>query len=226
MNLIRRPLQAVRRSAQKGFTLIELAIVGLFLGLLAIFAISQFSGSATATTRANSIFEATTKIADNWAMVSQACGISSDITIASLASATGATTTSGTAATATANLDVLLGVTPPGTYYQSCYNSAGIRPLNGVATGGAGGELIQKLPVTIGLLQVNGKNAVGITYGAANTSAAVTVTDDLILPLYNKYSSTVGASTVSAMPVTGESADNTIRFSVVANRTMTIVKSL
>jgi Tfp pilus assembly protein PilE len=220
MNLIRRQLNAVRRTAQKGFTLIELAIVGLFLGLLAIFAISQFSGSATDATKANGIFEASTKIADNWALIAQSCGITNDITGWDLT-----TNASGTAATvAKNNLDVLLGVTAASTNLTTCINSSGVRPLTGVATGSAGAETIQGYAVTASndTALFAGRNTLKLTYG----SAAKYVPDTLILPLYNKYSSVSGASTASTVPAAADATDKAIQFAASTARTLTIVKNL
>jgi type II secretory pathway pseudopilin PulG len=221
MNLFRRQLTAVKRAAQKGFTLIELAIVGLFLGLLAIFAVSQFSGSATDTTKANGLFEASIKIADNWALVAQSCGISNDITLTNMVTGVTGTTLPATAA---ANLDMILGVANANSAYTSCVNSSGIRPLTSVATGTAGAEVIQGYKVTAAtnLTLFPGRNTMMLTFG----SAAKYVPDTLVLPLYNKYSSATGASTASTVPATADTADSAIQFGATAARTLTLVKSL
>lgn len=224
MNLIRRNLRSAKLAVQKGFTLIELAIVGLFLGLLAIFAISQFSGSATDTTKANGMFEAATKIGDNWALVAQSCGISGDITLTNtVTGVTGATS----AATAKANLDMILGTSNAHTSFTTCVNSSGVRPLNGVATGAAGLQTIQDYRVEAansggptGIFP--GRNTLLLTFG----SAAKYVPDTLILPLYNKYSSTAGASTATAIPAADDTTDKAVQFGATAARTLTLVKSL
>lgn len=213
MNVVRRKLKALRKSLQKGFTLIELAIVGLFLGLLAVFAITQFSGSATDNTRANGLFEATTKMGDNWALVAQQCGVSSDIT-ATVVSAGTAATTQGK------NLSMLLGNVGAVAAYQSCVASSGIRPLNGLSTGVQGSEAIQSYPVALGTATVNGRTAVTATYSG--------VPENIVLALYNKYSSVSGASTATALPATADTTDNQIRFTVATSgkRDLTIVRPL
>lgn len=214
MNLIRRKLQAVRRTAQKGFTLIELAIVGIFLGLLAIFAITAFSGSATDTTRANSMFEATTKLADNWVLITQSCGISSDITATDL---TGGTATGATAAAN--NLSVLLGTVQPSTARAGCVNTSGVRPLIGVSTGAAGAERIQGFTVTAENTTLQTRPAIGFTFGGTGN----VVPDGLILPLLARYVDTA----VTAVPATAATSDaSSIRHSDSAARTLTIVKAL
>lgn len=217
MNLIRRKLLAVRRSAQKGFTLIELAIVGIFLGLLAVFAITSFSGSATDTTRANGLFEASTKIADNWALVAQSCGIGTDITAVDL---TGGGATGADAAAA--NMNVLLGTTVLTGGNLSCFNSSGVRPLAGLAVAGSGGtQTIQGLPVVASNATVAGRDALVLTFGAAGDYAP----DSLIKPLYNKYNA-AGAAAQDDVPDAADTTDTVIRFGAKATRTLSIVKAL
>ena len=216
MTLTKRALAAAKRAAQKGFTLIELAIVGLFLGLLAIFAISQFSGSATDTTRANAMFEASTKIADSWALLVQNCGIGNDITTTNI-SGTSASDPTGIAA---ANLDVLLGNATPGATYTACYASSGVRPLTGLSVGGAGAEQILAHAVVAGTQKINDRTALALTFKATPESQ--------ILPLYNKYASVSTAATAATVP-TSASTDNVIQFPAGAAgsaRDLTIVKVL
>lgn len=167
MKALRRNLKLARQVAQKGFTLIELAVVGLFLGLLAVFAISQFSGAATDTTKASTMFEAAQKISDNWAILAQACAIPTAITTANVS-----------AGTATAaedkNLSLLLGTAGPATAYTDCYNVSGIRPLTGLSAGAQGAEKINDL--TVKLAAVSGTTRhVAVTYKSvpANTFAAI-----------------------------------------------------
>ena len=214
MKLVNRTLKQVRKSLQKGFTLIELAIVGLFLGLLAIFAITQFSGSATNATKANGLYEASTKIADNWALVVQSCGITSDITALDL------TTNAAGASAAAHNLDVLLGNATAHTNLTSCVTSSGIRPLNGVATGGAGAQKVQGYGLTAANTTSGGRNVVNLVFAS--------VPETVILPLYNKYSSVSTAAAATALPAAADTSDPAVRFSTATAgaRTMTLVKVL
>lgn len=211
MNLFRRNLKSVKKASQKGFTLIELAIVGLFLGLLAIFAITQFSGSATTNTKANGLFEATTKIADNWALVAQSCGISTDITATDL---TAAATTGPV--NAKDNLNMLLGSASASATYSACVASSGIRPLNGLSTGGTT-PTIQGYAIGVTNPGYSGRPTVAITY--SGTPATLT------LPLFNKYSSQTGASTATSVPSTPDTTDPVVQFNTTA-QTLTLVKVL
>jgi type II secretory pathway pseudopilin PulG len=147
MKAVNRYLKNLRKAMKKGFTLIELAIVGLFLGLLAVFAISQFSGAATDNTRAVSLYEASTKLSDNWSILTQQCGVASDIDAVPMTA--GSTATTGNAAK---NVSLLLGNlavndTAPNTF-KTCYDAAGIRPLTGLASGAAGSEKVSSYAVT------------------------------------------------------------------------------
>lgn len=210
---ILRKVASLRKSLNKGFTLIELAIVGLFLGLLAVFAITQFSGSATDSTRANGLYEATTKMADNWALVSQQCAIPSDITQTAVSAGTAATTQGK-------NISMLLGNVGAAAAYQTCVTASGIRPLNGMSTGVQGSETIQGYTVTAANATLNNRNAVAITYTA--------VPENVILPLYNKYSSAAGAATATALPAAADTTDSEIRFTVATSgkRDLTIIRPL
>lgn len=214
MKLFNRALKQSRKSVQKGFTLIELAIVGLFLGLLAVFAISQFSGSATDSTRANGLGESAQKIADNWALVSQACGVDSNVTTLNMVTnaATGA---------AAGNLSMLLGNSAPNAAFTNCFNQSGVRPLNNLTQGAAGSEAIYGYTVTLGNTTVNGRNAM--------TVAFANVPENVFLALYNKLSSVSGAASATSVPAaTTDTTDPAIRFSANASgrRTITLVRAL
>jgi Tfp pilus assembly protein PilE len=194
---------------QKGMTLIELAIVGLFLGLLALFGISQFSGSATDTTKAAGLYEASGKIADSFTLASQTCGTTTDVASSPLAATAGAANT----------LSVLLGTASPATSYVSCFNQSGVRPLAGLTTGAAGSEKVYGYGVTIANPGSDVKK-VGVSYSE--------VPEALVLALYNKYSSATGAKEASTLPATADTSDAQIRFSTATNgtRTLTIVRAL
>lgn len=206
------------RQVQKGFTLIELAIVGIFLGLLAIFAISMFSNSATDSTKGKALYEAATKVADNWGILAQSCNVSSDIT----ATAISADTVTGTARK---NFALLSGSTsaasPVVATYQACYNSSGVRPLNGATTGAAGAEKVNGFGVSaVANATVGGRNAVAVTY--------TNVPDNVVLFMYNTYSSASGASTATAAPATADTTDNQLRFTAPTGglRDVTVIRPI
>lgn len=195
---------------QKGMTLIELAIVGLFLGLLALFGISQFSGSATDTTKAAGLYEASGKIADSWTLISQTCGTAIDI----------ATSPISATPTAAKNLSVILGTATPDTGYTSCFNQSGVRPLAGLTTGAAGAEAVYGYAVSAENVAASPKK-LAVSYAA--------VPEELVLALYNKYSSAAGAKAASTLPATADTSDAQIQFAAKGTgttRVLTIVRPL
>lgn len=195
---------------QKGMTLIELAIVGLFLGLLALFGISQFSGSATDTTKAAGLYEASGKIADSWTLISQTCGTATDI----------ATSPISATPTAAKNLSVILGTATPDTAYTSCFNQSGVRPLAGLTTGAAGAEAVYGYAVTAENTAAGAKK-LAVSYAA--------VPDALVLALYNKYSSAAGAKAAAALPDAADTTDAQVRFAAkgtTGTRELTVVRPL
>ncbi len=208
MKLLRKNLKATRKAVQKGFTLIELAVVGLFLGLLAVFAISQFSGAATDNTKATSMFESAQKLSDNWAILAQTCAVSSDVTATVVGSGAGTTN-------ADKNLSLLLGTAAVSSTYQNCYNSAGIRPLTGMSTGAAGAEKINE--VDVDLVAVDSRN-IGVLYKS--------VPKNVFEAMYLKYS---GSTTLPASTATA-TASSTVPFGYTAEtsgaRNVTFVRPL
>lgn len=194
---------------QKGMTLIELAIVGLFLGLLALFAVSQFSGSATDSTKALGLYEASGKIADNWSVIAQSCGTSTEIV-------TSAITTTPTAAR---NLSLVLGNVTPDAAFTQCYAASGVRPLSGLTTGGAGVEQVYGYAVSATNSTV-GTPHLRVTYAA--------VPENLVLALYNKYSSVAAAKTAATLPAAVDITDPQIQFSAATagTRVLTILRPL
>lgn len=194
---------------QKGMTLIELAIVGIFLGLLALFGISQFSGSATDTTKAAGLYEAAGKIADSFTLASQTCGTTTDVTASALA----------TTPSAAGTLSVLLGTALPADAQKACFGQSGVRPLAGLTKGAAGAETVYDFPVTISNPDGDLKK-IGVSLGGTP--------EVLALALYNKYSSVAGAKSATVLPATADTTDAQIRFSTASGgtRTVTIVRPL
>jgi Tfp pilus assembly protein PilE len=212
MKKLRQHLKAARKAANKGFTLIELAIIGLFLGLLAVFAVSQFSSSAADTTRVTGLQEVAQKVADNWALLAQSCGVSSDVTALNLVTnnATGA---------AAGNLSLLLGNSTPHATYTNCFNQSGVRPMSNMAKGSAGSETIYDYPITLGSTTVGGRPAMLVNF--AN------VPENVALIAYNRFSSASGAATATSLPAS-DTSDTSLRLSTASagKRTVTFVRVL
>ncbi|MFY7950254.1 MAG: hypothetical protein ACOVRP_13660 [Gemmatimonas sp.] len=200
---LNRSLKRVLAKAQKGFTLIELAIVGLFLGILAIYAVSQFTGGGADKAKANSLYEAATKMTDNWSLIAMECGISKSV---------GGTTGSGK--TNKANLSYLLGTSgtaPTGTN-ATCLSQSGARPLSGVSAGAAGSETVQGFAVSIADIGSASSGVVGISYAV--------VTPSVFQAAYDRFgpggtpaaSLTASASTPFAWSAADASGNRTITF--------------
>lgn len=113
---------------RKGFTLLELAIVGIFLGLLALFAVSTMRGDATLTTKARVMEASTRAIADGWRLLALSCGVSRDIGVSRLSDRV----VLNPQEIAGVNIAVLAGVEPIKAEYTACYKAAGLKPLGGV----------------------------------------------------------------------------------------------
>lgn len=204
-------LKSAARHPRKGFTLIELAIVGLFLGLLAVFAITQFTGAAADSVKANSLYEASLKLGTGWQALVLNCGVNPDITATPVGSG-------GAASTAGQNLSMLLGSASASATYAKCVSDSGIKPLSGLSTGAAGAESIQGFPVTLTGALVQGRPAMLVNFS--------NVPETVFMGLYNKHSATNGADTTSSVAATtSETNDVMLRFtaSAAGSRTVTVI---
>lgn len=194
----------------KGFTLIELALVAAFMGMLALFAVSQFSGSASNTTRANGLYDAAQKISVNWGIATARCGVTPLVASSPLAATPSAAN----------NLSVLLGTQAVNSAYSACFVASGVRPLYGLTTGPAGNERLFSYPV---VLANSGTNYRQLLVAFSN------VPETVALPLYQKHSSQAGAATAPVIPAAADTTDNEFRFSAPAadsSRTITLVMPL
>ena len=108
---------------QRGFTLVEMVIVVIVLGILAIVAMNSL-GNTQGNAQAKALFDAAQKTNNAWMVLRQAGGIPADPTDANPAIQANNTA-----------LDVLMeGETFLETSYQSAYEAAGIAPLSDMAT--------------------------------------------------------------------------------------------
>lgn len=201
--MLLKPIQQEFRNLKKerGFTLIELAIVAVFLGILATFAISQFSGAATDSARARSLYDAAAKLSSNWSMATTACGVSTNLALSPLT----------VTPTAAKNLSMLLGTVPANPAYASCIINSGAKPLAGLTTGPAGAERLFTYPVS----------AVSTSSRTLEISFA-NVPESVVLSAYQKYNSDPGAPTAASVPAAADTSDPLMEYSAPSGGTRTI----
>jgi MSHA pilin protein MshA len=183
---------------QKGMTLIELIIVVVILGILAVVIAAQFTSGTTNSAKAAAIYEGAQKMGTNWTLINQFCGKS--------------TTISGNpipAAGKTA-LDVLLhGDTTVNATYATCYGQSNVKSLNMIAQGADGAETIEGFGVT---LSGGGASMLNVSYA--------TVPDEIVLKLVQKYGSGVTALAAS------DNSNNAIQYGTSngdGTRTLTVL---
>lgn len=108
---------------QKGFTLIELAIVVVVLGALFAIVAQQFNGGFTSASKANAVIEGAGKMASSWETINQSCGTSLDPASTTLLATANVTNTLDLLRSGTTSL---LNTSPS---MSGCYTSSGAKPL-------------------------------------------------------------------------------------------------
>lgn len=191
-----------KQAKQKGFTLIELVIVVVILGILALVISRQFGGSVSNGAKANALYESANKLSQNWALLAQQAGTSTVVASSPLVD-TGKTA-----------VDVLIGgSTYVAAAYQPAWSQAGLIPLTDLAQGtaGAGAYTISSYPVTFG---GGGGSALTVTYTG--------VPDELVLQVVQKHGSNV--TTLAASDAT----NGVVQYgtATAGARSMTILKPI
>lgn len=169
-----------KKMKQKGFTLIELVIVVVILGVLALVVARQFGGSVTNGAKANALYEAANKVTQNWALLAQQGGASTTVASSPMI-----------LATKTAE-DVVVGGSPyVAAAYQAAWSQGGLIPLTDLAQGtpGAGAYTISSYAFT---LAGGGATPLEVTYAG--------VPDELVLQVVQKHGS--GVTTLAASDAT------------------------
>lgn len=189
------------RHAQKGFTLVELLVVLIVVGIIAVLAVPSLLGS-TSSARAETLRDAATKMAMNWQIMNQSCGTSKDVT--------SAITSAGTAG---ASLDLIFRGTGLTAAYSGCYNTSGVRALVEMAKGSGGSYTVNDYAVS-----VSGGSSVAAPYQVTFTGVPV----DIALPLYQKLSAASGAANATAMPSSADTTDNAFRFTAPSGGTTNV----
>lgn len=206
-----RPSLSCRKTRQRGYTLVELAIIGMFVGLLAVFSVDQMSARVGDAQKANAIHLNSKRLADGWSALWQFCGLSAD-SLASVSVGNGASTAAAN------NISLLAGLVPANASYTRCFTASGLRPMSTVMTGPAGSTKFMGFATTWSYTTVFGRHAAVISY--AN------VPDDVFLPLYRKHSKVAtAASTYSMAAATTDTTDPGFRFSAATagRRTVSII---
>lgn len=180
-------------SKQHGFTLVELIIVVIIIGILGSMVIPQFSANASNSAKSQAMYESASKMASNWALMNQACGTSTVVT--------GSQITTTQPSTSAVVLTLLTRGTGVAAAYQGCYASSGVKALMGLAQGAAGAEKVQNYSV---VLSGGGTNPFAVQYTA--------IPSDVALQIFNKYSNASGAAAATAMPAAADTTDSAIQF--------------
>lgn len=205
------PPKSARRRAQGGYSLVELAIIGMFLGLLSVFSIDQVSTQATQKYEAAALWETKKKVTEGWNMVWQVCGLSP-------ASVSTVSVGNGAASAAVNNLALVAGLVQPTATYQRCFQATGIRPLAPAILGTPAAPAGMKYPLSWAYATVNGSKAMLISFAG--------VPDEVVLSVYQRYSNVAGAAaTVSLASTATDTTDSAVRFtaSAAGKRTLTLV---
>lgn len=174
----------------RGFTLIEMLVIIAIIGVLVAIMLPKLQGSSYAAS-AKQIDEFFNSAANNWRLANQTCGTSTDVSGSTLVATPSTANSLGLVINGSAYLN---------STYQGCYNSSGVVPLIGKATGNP----------TEGF-RVGGYLVSWSGGGGAPLAFSVAMPTDIAIILYRQYSSASGARNVTVLPA-GDNSDQKFRF--------------
>jgi MSHA pilin protein MshA len=184
-----------------GFTLIELVIVVVILGVLALVVAKQFGSSVSNSAKANSLYVSADKLITNWVLLTTSAGTSSIVAGSQIP-------TSGSDA-----MDVLIGGQPNvAAAYKPVWTQTGLTPLTDLVQGSSGAYTIMGYGTSMS--GGSGVLPVKIIFNG--------VPDEVVLLLVKKYGSNV--STLSGL---GDTTNPVIQYGVpsAGSRSITVQKN-
>lgn len=188
---------SLRHKNSRGFTLIELVIVVVVVGFLALIMTKQFGQNVNRGASAQALYNAARKLGDNWMAITTSAGVPTTVASTSLA---------GTGYTA---LDILIGgKTYMASAQQYHWEKSGIRAMADLAKGASGSYTVGGYSVS---LSGGGTSPMSIVYS--------TVPDEIVLQIVRKYGS--GVATLA----TSDTTDASIQYgtATAGNRSLTIL---
>lgn len=199
-------MNRISQARQQGVTLIELIIVVVVVGLLAIVGAKSFSNAGiTDNAKAQAMFEAANKLSQNAVLLAQAAGTSSDVASSTLPSG---------GAGATTLMDVLTGgAAKVSASYPYAWSQAGIAALADVAQGSGASYKISGFAVTMA-----GGGALPHSFRFDN------VPDSVVIALAVKF----GSGSAPASAAATDTSNNVVQYGASTGglRSVTIFRQL